>query len=98
MTLKGQLEADMRAAMKARDELLTSTLRMAITSVRNAEVAGTEAGLLLLRDRLDDRRGCDGLSEVQIALELKLGVRRQRAHETGLVEHRERTLAFRLDR
>jgi uncharacterized protein YqeY len=43
MTLKGQLEADMRAAMKARDELLTSTLRMAIASVRNAEVAGTEA-------------------------------------------------------
>jgi uncharacterized protein len=43
MTLKGQLEADMRAAMKARDELLTSTLRMAITAVRNAEVAGTAA-------------------------------------------------------
>jgi uncharacterized protein YqeY len=43
MTLKGQLEADMRAAMKARDELLTSTLRMAITSVRNAEVAGAKA-------------------------------------------------------
>src|SRR5689334_10422278 len=43
MTLKGQLEADMRAAMKARDELLTSTLRMAVTAVRNAEVAGTAA-------------------------------------------------------
>jgi uncharacterized protein YqeY len=43
MTLKGRLEEDMRAAMKARDELLTSTLRMAITAVRNAEVAGTAA-------------------------------------------------------
>jgi uncharacterized protein YqeY len=29
--------------MKARDELVTSTLRMAITAVRNAEVAGSEA-------------------------------------------------------
>jgi hypothetical protein len=29
--------------MKARDELLTSTLRMAIAAVRNAEVAGTAA-------------------------------------------------------
>ena len=43
MTLKGQLEADMRAAMKARDELVTSTLRMAVTAVRNAEVAGVSA-------------------------------------------------------
>jgi uncharacterized protein YqeY len=43
MTLKGRLEEDMRAAMKARDELVTSTLRMAITAVRTAEVAGTAA-------------------------------------------------------
>jgi uncharacterized protein len=42
-TLKGRLEDDMRAAMKARDELLTSTLRMAIAAVRTAEVAGTAA-------------------------------------------------------
>ena len=41
--LKARLEADLHAAMKARDELVTSTLRMAITAVRNAEVAGTEA-------------------------------------------------------
>jgi uncharacterized protein YqeY len=43
MTLKGRLEEDMRAAMKARDELVTSTLRMAIAAVRNAEVAGASA-------------------------------------------------------
>src|SRR3954468_4571317 len=43
MTLKGQLETDMRVAMKARDELVTSTLRMAIAAVRNAEVAGKAA-------------------------------------------------------
>ena len=30
----------MRAAMKARDELITSTLRMALAAVRTAEVAG----------------------------------------------------------
>src|SRR3954470_20915780 len=43
MALKARLEEDMRAAMKAREELLTSTLRMAITAVRNAEVAGAAA-------------------------------------------------------
>src|SRR5690242_18831977 len=41
--LKARLESDLRDAMKARDELVTSTLRMAITAVRNAEVAGTAA-------------------------------------------------------
>jgi uncharacterized protein YqeY len=42
-TLKARLEGDMRAAMKARDELVTSTLRMAIAAVRTAEVAGATA-------------------------------------------------------
>jgi uncharacterized protein YqeY len=42
-TLKAKLENDMRSAMKARDEMLTSTLRMAIAAVRNAEVAGSSA-------------------------------------------------------
>src|SRR5690349_3242626 len=41
--LKARLEDDMRSAMKARDELLTSTLRMALAAVRTAEVAGTAA-------------------------------------------------------
>jgi uncharacterized protein YqeY len=39
-TLKESLTADMRAAMKARDELVTSTLRMALAAIGNAEVAG----------------------------------------------------------
>jgi uncharacterized protein YqeY len=43
MTLKGRLEEDLHTAMKARDELVTSTLRMAITAVRTAEVAGAAA-------------------------------------------------------
>ncbi|MER7460301.1 GatB/YqeY domain-containing protein [Micromonospora sp. NPDC126480] len=39
-TLKDRLTADMRTALKARDELTTSTLRMALAAVGNAEVAG----------------------------------------------------------
>jgi len=42
-TLKARLETDLRTAMKARDELITSTLRMALTAVRAAEVSGKEA-------------------------------------------------------
>ena len=42
-TLKEQLRADLTAAMKARDELVKSTLRMTLTAVGTAEVAGTEA-------------------------------------------------------
>ncbi len=42
-TLKDRLESDLHTAMKSRDELVTSTLRMALTAVRVAEVAGTEA-------------------------------------------------------
>jgi uncharacterized protein YqeY len=42
-TLKTQLNSDLHAAMKARDELVTSTLRMALAAVRTAEVAGKEA-------------------------------------------------------
>jgi uncharacterized protein len=42
-TLKARLEQDLRTAMKARDELVTSTLRMALAAVRIAEVAGAAA-------------------------------------------------------
>jgi uncharacterized protein YqeY len=45
-TLKLRLEQDLRTAMKARDELLTSTLRMALAAVRTAEVAGEAARAL----------------------------------------------------
>lgn len=40
MTLKEKLETDLSAAMKARDEVRTRTLRMALTAVKNEEVAG----------------------------------------------------------
>ncbi|MFD0786254.1 GatB/YqeY domain-containing protein, partial [Micromonospora azadirachtae] len=39
-TLKDRLTADMRNALKARDELTTSTLRLALAAVGTAEVAG----------------------------------------------------------
>ena len=42
-TLKEQLRADLTAAMKARDELVKSTLRMTLTAVHTVEVAGTSA-------------------------------------------------------
>lgn len=42
-SLKAQLQADLNAAMKARDEVTVATLRMALTSVTVEEVAGKEA-------------------------------------------------------
>jgi uncharacterized protein YqeY len=48
-TIKEQLRADLTAAMKARDETRTRTLRMTMTSIRNEEVSGHSA-----RDLDDD--------------------------------------------
>lgn len=42
-TLKDRMNGDLRAAMKARDETVTGTLRMALAAVRSAEVAGKAA-------------------------------------------------------
>jgi uncharacterized protein YqeY len=42
-TLKDRLAEDLRTAMKAREEVVTATLRMALAAVRNAEVAGKAA-------------------------------------------------------
>ncbi|HET8969520.1 MAG TPA: GatB/YqeY domain-containing protein [Candidatus Nanopelagicales bacterium] len=41
--LKDQLQSDLTAAMKARDELRSATLRMVLTAVRTEEVAGKTA-------------------------------------------------------
>jgi uncharacterized protein YqeY len=41
--LKDRLQADLTAAMKSRDELRASTLRMLLTAVRTEEVAGKQA-------------------------------------------------------
>jgi uncharacterized protein YqeY len=42
-TLKARLHADLTEGMRARDELRTATLRMALTAVTNEEVAGKVA-------------------------------------------------------
>ena len=41
--LKDRLRSDLTTAIKARDELRASTLRMVLTAITNAEVAGKEA-------------------------------------------------------
>jgi uncharacterized protein YqeY len=43
MSLKEQLRSDLTTAMKSRDELTASTLRMALTAVTTEEVAGKQA-------------------------------------------------------
>jgi uncharacterized protein len=43
MALKEQLRTDLTAAMKARDDVRSSTLRMILTAITNAEVAGKQA-------------------------------------------------------
>ena len=43
MALKQQLQDDLTAAMKAQDELTRATLRMVLTAVKDAEVAGDAA-------------------------------------------------------
>ncbi|MFH9420010.1 GatB/YqeY domain-containing protein [Streptomyces sp. NPDC017529] len=42
-TLKSKLQDDLTTAIKARDELRSSTLRLTLTAVQKEEVAGTEA-------------------------------------------------------
>jgi uncharacterized protein YqeY len=41
--LKDRLRADLTTAIKSRDEVRSSTLRMVLTAITNAEVAGKEA-------------------------------------------------------
>ena len=43
MALKERLRGDLTTAMKARDELTSSTLRMVLTAITNEEVAGKQA-------------------------------------------------------
>ena len=42
-SLKDQLKSDLTNAMKARSEVETSTLRMTLAAIMNAEVAGDQA-------------------------------------------------------
>jgi uncharacterized protein YqeY len=50
--LKDRLRSDLTTAIKARDELRSSTLRMVLTAITNAEVAGKQARELTDEDVL----------------------------------------------
>jgi uncharacterized protein YqeY len=52
MSLKERLRSDLTTALKARDGLRSSTLRMVLTSITNAEVAGKESRELTDEDVL----------------------------------------------
>jgi uncharacterized protein len=52
MGLKERLRSDLVTAIKARDEVRSSTLRMVLTSITNAEVAGKESRELTDEDVL----------------------------------------------
>ncbi|MGN6522316.1 MAG: GatB/YqeY domain-containing protein, partial [Actinomycetes bacterium] len=41
--LKERLQSDLTGAIRSRNELTAATIRMALTAITNAEVAGTEA-------------------------------------------------------
>ncbi|MFE5328658.1 GatB/YqeY domain-containing protein [Embleya sp. NPDC056575] len=42
-TLKSRLQSDLTAAIRSRDELVSSTLRLTLTAITNEEVAGKSA-------------------------------------------------------
>jgi Yqey-like protein len=44
--LKDQLKSDLTTAIKARDEVTSATIRMALTAITNEEVAGKESRTL----------------------------------------------------
>lgn len=60
--LKDQIKADMVAAIKAKDDLVRSTLRMAVSAIQNEEVAGkvarelSEAEVLAVLNREVNKR------------------------------------------
>jgi uncharacterized protein YqeY len=54
MTLKDQLNADLRDAMRAGDETRKTTLRLLITAIRNAEIPPEGATTDVSRQELDD--------------------------------------------
>jgi len=91
MALKEQLQGDLTAAMKARDELRAATLRMALTAITTEEVAGKQARVLsddevltvLTREakkRREAAEAFDGAGRVELAT-------RERAEGEVLAEY-----------
>ena len=86
--LKDQLQADLTAAMKARDELRSATLRMVLTAVRTEEVAGktarelddAEVVTVLGREAKKRREAAEAFEQGGRAGERRAGARRGRGH------------------
>src|SRR5690606_5939521 len=70
-SLKDRLESDLRESMKARDEVVTSTLRMALAAVKSAEVAGKQAR---------------GLSDEEVLAVLTKGAKKRREAAEAFAE------------
>ena len=82
--LKDRLRADLTASIKARDEVRSSTIRMVLTAITNAEVAGKEA-----RQLSDD--------EVVGVLSTEAKKRREAATAFDDEDQRRRVLSIALD-
>lgn len=82
--LKERLRADLSAAMKARDQVRMRTLRMALTSITNEEVAGGTA-----RELSDD--------EIMTILIREAKKRREAADAFQAAERREQAAAERAE-
>ena len=85
------MREDLTAAMRARDEVTTATLRMAMTAVKSAEVAGTSARelsqdevLAVLRTEVKKRREA---AEAFAAAGRSESAERERAEEQVLVAY-----------
>ena len=46
MSIKASLRSDLTEAIRSRDEITSSTIRMVLTAITNEEVAGKEARVL----------------------------------------------------
>jgi uncharacterized protein len=82
--LKERLRSDLNAAMRARDQVRMRTLRMALTSITNEEVAGTSA-----RDLSDE--------EVVKVLTREAKKRREAAEAFGAAGREEQAAAERAE-
>ena len=82
--LKEKLRADLNAAMRARDQVRMRTLRMALTSITNEEVAGASA-----RDLSDD--------EIVKVLTREVRKRREAAEAFGAAGRDEQAAAERAE-
>lgn len=54
MSLKEKIEADLKAAMKSKDQIASGALRMVVAAVKNKEIEERGNGKLKVGDDLDD--------------------------------------------